>query len=152
MFCKKCGKQLSEDSRFCPNCGERVEIIEESKPVEPEIVQTDEEKEPRGPWKAFAIAGFAIGIFSIIGCMIPYVNLYVISVGEIGIALSALGLKSKINHDKAKTGLVLGIIGLAVAIFMYIVFIILAAFFEIAIFEDFYIEIFEELYSTMLLK
>ena len=152
MYCRRCGKQLSEDSRFCPNCGERVEIIEESKPVEPEIVQTDEEKEPRGPWKAFAIAGFAIGIFSIIGCMIPYVNLYVISVGEFGIVLSALGLKSKVNHDKAKTGLVLSIVGLAVAIVMYIVFIILSAFLEIAIIEGYYIEIFEEFYSTMLLK
>lgn len=148
MYCRRCGKQLSEDSRFCPNCGERVEIIEESKHVEPEIVQTDEEKEPRGPWKAFAIAGLAIGIFSIIGCMIPYVNLYVISVGQIGIALSALGLNSKVNHQKAKTGLVLSIIGLAVAIVMYIVFIILASFFEIAIMDG----LFEEFYTVMLLK
>lgn len=148
MYCRRCGKQLSEDSRFCPNCGERVEIIEESKHVEPEIVQTDEEKEPRGPWKAFAIAGLAIGIFSIIGCMIPYVNLNVIYVGQIGIALSALGLNSKVNHQKAKIGLTLSIIGLAVAIVMYIVFIILASFFEIAIMDG----LFEEFYTVMLLK
>ena len=148
MYCRRCGKQLSEDSRFCPNCGERVEIIEESKHVEPEIVQTNEEKEPRGPWKGFAIAGLAIGIFSIIGCMIPYVNLYVISFGEFGIALSAMGLRSKVNHQKAKIGLTLSIIGLAVATVMYIVFIILASFFEIAIIDG----LFEDYYTFMLLK
>ena len=148
MKCSCCGQEITSKDRFCPNCGERVEIIEESKHVEPEIVQTDEEKEPRGPWKAFAIAGLAIGIFSIIGCMIPYVNLNVIYVGQIGIALSALGLNSKVNHQKAKTGLVLSIIGLAVAIVMYIVFIILASFFEIAIMDG----LFEEFYTVMLLK
>ncbi|WP_442866699.1 zinc-ribbon domain-containing protein, partial [Aminicella lysinilytica] len=25
MYCKKCGHQLSEEDRFCPNCGAKVE-------------------------------------------------------------------------------------------------------------------------------
>ena len=27
MFCKKCGKEISENSRFCPYCGEENEVL-----------------------------------------------------------------------------------------------------------------------------
>ena len=26
MFCKKCGKEISEDAKFCHYCGERIDI------------------------------------------------------------------------------------------------------------------------------
>lgn len=31
MFCKKCGKEARDDSRFCWNCGSDIEIKEEEK-------------------------------------------------------------------------------------------------------------------------
>lgn len=33
MFCKKCGKELSEDAKYCPQCGSTVEEIKEEAPV-----------------------------------------------------------------------------------------------------------------------
>lgn len=27
MFCRKCGKQIPDDSRFCQHCGEAVQVI-----------------------------------------------------------------------------------------------------------------------------
>ena len=29
MFCQKCGKEIDNDSKVCPECGEVVEIVEE---------------------------------------------------------------------------------------------------------------------------
>ena len=29
MFCKNCGKEIDEDARFCPECGERQNKEEE---------------------------------------------------------------------------------------------------------------------------
>ena len=39
MFCKKCGKQIEDDSRFCEYCGARM--TEESQPMEPTKVQSE---------------------------------------------------------------------------------------------------------------
>ena len=33
MQCKKCGEQLSEESKFCPKCGAKVEQAKENKNV-----------------------------------------------------------------------------------------------------------------------
>lgn len=44
MFCKKCGKKISEDSLFCKKCGNKIndilEIEENTEPSEGEIVET----------------------------------------------------------------------------------------------------------------
>ena len=33
MFCKECGRKLLQDSKFCDNCGVRVESADHSKPT-----------------------------------------------------------------------------------------------------------------------
>lgn len=80
--------------------------------------------EPRGPWKAFAIAGFASGIAALSLFFIPY---WGIVWGIQGIVLSALGKKSVVENGKASTGLVLSIIavvlGVVAIILFYTVFI-----------------------------
>lgn len=44
MFCRKCGKQILDDSRFCQYCGEAVQVVagqvvEKTVKVSPEIAQ-----------------------------------------------------------------------------------------------------------------
>ena len=31
MICKKCGKKIKEGSKWCPNCGERIETEQPKK-------------------------------------------------------------------------------------------------------------------------
>lgn len=42
MFCRKCGKEVAEDVRFCPNCGE--DQWEESEKVEEKPVEVKKEE------------------------------------------------------------------------------------------------------------
>ena len=45
MFCKNCGHEISDDSKFCSNCGTKVEREVEEEIVEPiEVVDKTEEK------------------------------------------------------------------------------------------------------------
>ena len=30
MFCKKCGRKIEEDSKFCPDCGTEINVIEKN--------------------------------------------------------------------------------------------------------------------------
>lgn len=40
MFCKECGKSISDDSKFCSYCGSKVEPIESSDRSEPSVAET----------------------------------------------------------------------------------------------------------------
>jgi len=40
MVCKKCNSELSEDSRFCSNCGKRVSAVISSKQHKQKVVKT----------------------------------------------------------------------------------------------------------------
>ena len=75
--------------------------------------------EPRGPWKAFAIAGFASGIVALALFFIPYLG---IGIGINGIVLSALGKRSVINRGKATAGLVMSIIATVISFIALILF------------------------------
>lgn len=30
MFCKKCGKEIADDTKFCPSCGTQLDVVENS--------------------------------------------------------------------------------------------------------------------------
>ena len=81
--------------------------------------------EPRGPWKAFAIAGFVHGIVSLVFFFYPVLG---IAIGIPGIVFSALGQKSVQKRTLAKVGLGLSIAGIvASVIWIIVLFTVLTA-------------------------
>ncbi len=42
MFCKKCGHEMADNARFCPNCGENVSAINEVKNAAAEMADSAE--------------------------------------------------------------------------------------------------------------
>ena len=97
-FCRNCGKKLSEESNFCLSCGVAVN----------NTPKTNDKADKN------AIAGFVLGLCSILTWLIP---LFGYPVCICGIVFSSKGLTSKINKGKAITGLVLSIIFLVFTFF-----------------------------------
>ena len=127
MFCRFCGQKINEGSKFCPNCGEKLEdVVVNEVPVEVIVdtnkSNTNEVVKERGPWKVFAIVGYVLGIVSICGCFIPGFGSY----GLCGIIFSILGKKSLSAKDKAKKGLILSIISSAIGIIIPLLILLLA--------------------------
>ena len=44
MYCKYCGKQIADDSRFCQHCGEKIEVVLESSKNDSETDSNDSVK------------------------------------------------------------------------------------------------------------
>ena len=94
MYCKKCGKQVEDGSSFCPYCG--ADLREQ----EVEVVEAESEKNEvsRGPWKAFAIVGYFLGIVGFVTSFL----IFGMEFSVFGIVFSALGLKTTDEEAKAK--------------------------------------------------
>jgi hypothetical protein len=47
MYCSKCSSELTENAKFCSNCGEKVipmsELFQDTSNIEPEIMNADKE-------------------------------------------------------------------------------------------------------------
>lgn len=115
MFCKVCGKEVDNDSQFCPFCGADLRSeIEEVENAEQEPV-----KSSKGPWNAFALVGFILGIVSFVGSFV----IIGMEIAIPGIIFSALGKKSEDENKKAKAskGLKLSIAALIIGIVMSII-------------------------------
>ena len=124
MFCNNCGAQLTENTRFCPNCGQLVQ----SAPQDMTAASTYEG--PMGnptPVLVWGIVGLAFAcsfflsflgiIFSIVG--LKKANNYFDFCGE--------GSKqARIGRNLSKAGLIVGII-MTVLCVLYIVLIVVAA-------------------------
>ena len=97
MYCSKCGKEINDDSKFCPECG--VTISNEIQ--QPIIIQTTEQKETCG----LCIAGFIVSFVS----------------GLAGLIISILGLK-KCKKEKLG-GKGLGYAGLTISIIKLVIIV-----------------------------
>ena len=114
MKCNVCGKENAEVAIFCVGCGNEL--------VEEEVAEVFEEpQKPHVPkcYDVFAKLGFGLGLGGLIGCL--FIGLgYIVAIP--GIVFSALGKKSINYHAKAKTGLVLSILGTVLGIIIYFAF------------------------------
>ena len=131
MFCKNCGKELIEGSKFCPYCGIDVNpenvVVEETPEVvsTPEVVNEPEVVEVPKVWKVFAKISKIFGIISISTCWIPVLGLYMWMLSIPGIVFAALGRKGSkdpVVNSQSKVGLILSILSTVLAFVLYILF------------------------------
>lgn len=68
MYCKKCGKQISDDANFCKYCG--TEFVKKETVNGQTVVKKIKQEKKLKNKNAIVSIGFAIGAF--IGCMLPF--------------------------------------------------------------------------------
>lgn len=58
MFCSKCGKELSEDIKFCPNCGQQVGGTVTYSEEKPQIIYVKPAEQPKSVFIALVLCFF----------------------------------------------------------------------------------------------
>ena len=127
-FCKECGKELSAEAAFCPNCGTAVEVKEYTAET---VVEAPKKKAPIAP----AIVGLVLSALALslcwMGLAFGIYAIFTIPLAIVGLVLSNKAKKSAEvgpAHTMGKVGKILGIFGLIFSIiFAFIGFISLFA-------------------------
>ena len=57
MFCKKCGKEIADDTKFCPSCGTQLDVVENSE------IKTDGNVSSKSRLAALLFGALLFGIF-----------------------------------------------------------------------------------------
>lgn len=112
-FCKNCGTELNEDTKYCPSCGACVEEELEEKEVKCE--------EQRAQTDAILKDGLKLGIISVILAEIPIANIVGIVLGSKARKRLAQAEQIAKDNDFTLSGMripvkVLGIVGFALSI------------------------------------
>ena len=127
MYCRQCGKEINEDTQFCPACGaKQFEEANQSRSSynDPfDTTATAEVEKPAKCWYVFALIGKILGIVSLCVSLIPG---YGLAVGIPGIVMSCLGRKAVGDgaERNSSLGLKLSIIATAIGFVVFIVYII----------------------------
>ena len=115
MFCKNCGNKLDDKAKFCPQCGEKIEISPncEEKAEQEEIkvtVSFAKEPEEETPTNKVAVVGMILAIL----------GMFVLTLLP-AFVCSTVGLIQGIKHKGEKLGH--AIAGLCISL-TYIIFIL----------------------------
>ncbi|BCR35678.1 DUF4190 domain-containing protein [Mariniplasma anaerobium] len=108
MYCKMCGREMDDDAKFCPSCGE---------PVEDDMFETEESSETKKS-RDYNLETL-LGVLAIVFSLMNYLGVFFVHL--IGIALGSIVL-NLVNRDKkekkifSQIGYVTGIIGLLLGI------------------------------------
>lgn len=125
MFCKYCGKEVEDGTKFCPSCG--ANLLEEEKPAQaaPEVqpaaepvIQGEPKEKVTVAKLIFAIIGFVSGLTALAICWIPFTGMFC---AIFGVVFSACGKRSNRCKGLAIAGLVLSIIALVVGAIITII-------------------------------
>ncbi|MDE7406434.1 MAG: zinc-ribbon domain-containing protein [Clostridiales bacterium] len=132
MFCRKCGTQLSDDSRFCYNCGEPTYLAEQKDSITPEVeddydpfaplvppttnnTQTPPPPQPKPQAQNAPTSAAENGVFGLLGFIFSFFS------PILGLIFSIIGLNRKKNHGLAKAGLILSIVFIALYVLIFII-------------------------------
>ena len=114
MYCKYCGTQNSEESRYCSNCGASINANAEQT-ISESVVQQTAGSPVQQPTASQPIAKKSSGK-AIAGFVLSLVGLVFAGIvcGTLGLIFSALGMKE--TADKTRGGRGLAIAGLVISI------------------------------------
>lgn len=126
MFCKKCGKEIPDDSAFCPKCGAQVNMAHPSGENSSFDYYANQAKQEVQKYNIWAIAGF---ILAVVPVVIP-LGIFSLITGISAIIISSISLKQiKNTGEKGNVFAILGIIfGSAFVLYgTFCVFVIIGA-------------------------
>lgn len=108
MYCKNCGKEIEDDSSFCPYCGSSVnkKIVVESKATKGDKGNSE---------NCFGAIGFVVSVIAVLYSHSNIALWYVaFALAFIGIVLSCAGMKDikKGENGIAFAGFIIGAIAL----------------------------------------
>lgn len=120
MFCYKCGQEIGEESTFCPSCGSKLKIDNDT-PVQTSVIGANSTKNTD---KADKFNGYAITSFVLSLCSLAVFSVILAPLGII-FGVSAL-LQFQTCPQKGKglamAGFIISIASLVFYIFIMIVF------------------------------
>ena len=112
MFCRNCGKEIHDEAVLCVHCGTYVNsavLPLQTTAISPSSVNSDEKK------NGFAIAGFILSFFGVIGWLFSI----------LGLVFSILGL---VKSKELKNGKGLGIAGIVISVCAFLINCVIMAF------------------------
>ncbi len=137
MFCPYCGHNLEQEKGICPQCGKNYDFAalrESPQPPEsppspqPQAPPVTPGPVPPPPYQYYvqdkpsglAVAALVTGILSVLCCCVP--SILPIILGIIEIINIRNGNSSQKGYSYAMAGLILGIIGMAIAALSFLFF------------------------------